>query len=37
MVDHLLCDMFIVYVFSLNGKLIDKCLNEVVRSVDLHA
>jgi hypothetical protein len=32
-----LCELFIVYVFSINGKLLDKCLDEVVRSVDLHA
>ena len=37
MVDHVLCDLFIVYVFYVNGKLLDKCLDEVVRSVDLHA
>jgi hypothetical protein len=32
-----LCELIIVYFFVVNGKLLDRCLDEVVRSVDLHA
>jgi hypothetical protein len=37
MVDHVLCEFLLFMSFSVNGKLLDKCLDEVVRSVDLHA
>jgi hypothetical protein len=37
MVDHVLCEVLIVYVFSVNNYILDECLDEVVRSVDLHA
>jgi hypothetical protein len=37
MVNHVLFGMIIVYVFVVNGYILDECFDEVVRSIDLHA